>query len=229
MSLRFSDNLMTEVVAPDLGSRLRCWLQAEARSSMALWNFKRLAKPAAQHLTIPLIDRNVVFELPGIHGQFCTQVGTPTNEPWDWLGIAINAPRLLSVTPTPDHLIAGPLPPMACIWGTCRLPLPEEDIAVRRLIKIVALDVAQRVVYAGTIHSFPSAGNVHVPRLPDRPQRRQPSPSSAVGGPFTVDLITTCGIPLVDADYDIFAAQGVFRSNVIDVQIRFSLGDLQQH
>lgn len=169
------------------------------------------------------IDRDVVVEQVKAN-DFTSHAGTPEVDKLDWHGIQLNAPRRILVTPRPRDPLFGDHAPIAVVWGYCLLPnLPSDpDGEHRTRITLVAVEVTQQRVFRGQVTSPPQYGSIHV--SPHRPEPWTPPPGSASGGPFNPDLIRVCGIPLTDADYEIFAMLGTWRSNVIDVQVRFALG-----
>jgi len=169
------------------------------------------------------IDREAVVGVIKAN-DFNDHAGTPESPRVGWLGIRLNAPRRIVVKPRPRDPLFGDDAPIVLIWGHCLLPDSPSDHGGdhRERIIIVAVDVAQRRVFSGRVICRPPIGSVHVPDL--RPEPGPPTPGSASGGPFNPDLIGICGIPLTDADYEIFAMMGEWRSNIIDVQVRFALG-----
>lgn len=172
---------------------------------------------------IPRIDREVVVDRVKAN-DFTSHAGTPEVQESGWHGILLNAPRRILVTPRPPDPLFGDHAPIAVVWGYCLLPnLPgERDDEHRTGITLVAVDTTQKRVFSGRVTRPPQYGSIHV--SPHPPAAFTPTPGSSSGGAFNPDLITVCGIPLTDADYELFALYGTWRSNVIDVQVRFALG-----
>jgi hypothetical protein len=183
----------------------------------------RKRSPAGANEPAPSVGRDAVTGVV-MANDFTSHPGTPAASSGDRHGIRLNAPRRIVVGRLPVDPLFGDHGPRALVWGHCLIPntpgVPLRDH--REHITLVAVDLAQGRAFSGRVFSRPPIGSVHVSR--DRPEPVLPNPGSASGGPFNPDLIGVCGIPLVDADYEIFARLDGWRSNVIDVQVRFALG-----
>jgi hypothetical protein len=180
----------------------------------------RSAKPAAPPDDGPRIDRDAVAE-DVRPDDFIAHAGTPDHPGLQWHGILLNAPRRLVITPRrPDPLLGGGTGPCAVIWGYCMLPCRAEDRGVdhREQVTLVAVDVARKQVFSGRVLPRPTFGSVHVAPPPGVVAR--PPAGLSAGGPFNPDLVRICGIPVQDADYEVFARADGWRSNVLDVQVR---------
>lgn len=218
--------MMPEPLPANRACRIR-GLSIVTDMGLLWWRQKKPAEKAK--LPGPRIDRDAVVGALRAN-DFIFHAGTPRCHDSGWHGILLNAPRRIIVRPQPRDPMFGDDAPRALIWGHCLFPdRPGEGHSDYRTdITLVAVEITKGQVYRGRVTERPTFGSVHCFINPQRPALPADSATGRLtssGGPFNPNLLAICGLPCTDADYEIFALLGTWRSNVIDVSLRFELGN----
>ena len=138
----------------------------------------------------------------------------------DFRGIQINAPAEVLFGPGTEERMFGGFTKLI-VAGFCQLEYPTLGLRGRwnDAIVLVATDAATREVWSGRLARFGTRAPPRDP-LKDSPVKPEDYSGAVMGTPFNPNIVNDLALPAREADYDVYATLGPYRSNVVHVKVR---------
>jgi hypothetical protein len=138
----------------------------------------------------------------------------------DFRGIAIRGPAEVTYGPrTEDPLFGGFTKLIVC--GLVRLPYPTLGLRGQwnEAVVLVAVDTRAKQVFAGGLMPFGSPAR-RVDPLAKSDLTASDFAGVVSGSYFNPNIARDLNLPAREADYDVYATLGPYRSNVVHVKVR---------